>query len=137
KIYVPGAVNTTKTVVLRYKVLNALRFFPDHDELYWNVTGNEWEMAIENATARIELPASVTGLHAEAFTGGYGQRGQEAEVKVEGNVIQIRMQRPLFFHEGLTAVVFERTRPAAKSDYRAIRAARRLEPRRDGDAGGQ
>ena len=104
KIYVPGALNTTKTVVVRYKVLDALRFLPDHDELYWNVTGNEWEMAIENATARIELPAGVTGLHAEAFTGGYGQRGQEAEVKVEGNVVQIRMQRPLFFHEGLTAV---------------------------------
>src|SRR5579864_4700275 len=105
KIYVPDAVNTTKTVVVRYKVLNALRFLPDHDELYWNVTGNEWDMAIENATARIELPAGVTGLHAEGFTGGYGQRGQEAEVKVEGNVVQIRMQRPLFFHEGLTAVV--------------------------------
>ncbi|MGH9710888.1 MAG: DUF2207 domain-containing protein, partial [Candidatus Acidiferrales bacterium] len=105
KIYVPGAVNTTKTVVVRYKILDALRFFPDHDELYWNVTGNEWQMAIENATARIELPTGVTGLHAEAFTGGYGQRGQEAEVKVTGNVVQIRMQRPLFYHEGLTAVV--------------------------------
>jgi len=105
KIYVPGADNTTKTIVIRYEVLDGLRFFPDHDELYWNVTGNEWDMAIENATARIELPAGVTGLHAEAFTGGYGQRGQEAEVKVEGNVVQIRMQRPLAFHEGLTAVV--------------------------------
>src|SRR5579864_9849162 len=29
KIYVPGAVNTTKTVVVRYKVLDALRFFPE------------------------------------------------------------------------------------------------------------
>ncbi|HEV2617350.1 MAG TPA: DUF2207 domain-containing protein [Candidatus Acidoferrales bacterium] len=105
KIYVPGAVNTTKTIVIRYKVLDALRFFPDHDELYWSVTGNEWEMAIENATARIELPSGVTGLHAEAFTGGYGQRGQEADVRVTGNIVQIRMQRPLFFHEGLTAVV--------------------------------
>jgi len=105
KIYVPGAANTTKTVVIRYEVLDALRFFPDHDELYWNVTGNEWDMAIENATARIELPEGVTGLHAEAFTGGYGERGQEANVKVAGNIVQIRMQRPLAFHEGLTAVV--------------------------------
>ena len=105
KIYVPGADNTTKTIVIRYEVLDGLRFFSDHDELYWNVTGNEWQMAIESATARIELPAGVTGLHAEAFTGGYGQRGQDADVKVEGNVVQIRMQRPLAFHEGLTAVV--------------------------------
>ena len=105
KIYVPGADNTTKTIVIRYEVLDALRFFPDHDELYWNVTGNEWQMPIDSATARIELPAGVTGLHAEAFTGGYGERGRDADVKVEGNVVQIRMQRPLTFHEGLTAVV--------------------------------
>jgi hypothetical protein len=105
KIYVPNAVNATRTIIIRYKALDALRFFPDHDELYWNITGNEWEAPIENATARIELPAGVTGLHATAFTGGYGSRGQEADVKVTGNVVEVRTQRPLFYHEGLTAVV--------------------------------
>lgn len=105
KIYVPNAVNATRTIVIRYRALDALRFFSDHDELYWNVTGNEWEAPIENATAQIKLPAGVTGLHATAFSGGFGSRGQDAEVKVNGNVVQLRMQRPLFYHEGLTAVV--------------------------------
>ncbi|MGB6875183.1 MAG: DUF2207 domain-containing protein [Candidatus Acidiferrales bacterium] len=105
KIYLPGTEDTTRTIVIRYKALDALRFFPDHDELYWNVTGNETDAPVENSSARIELPAGVTGLHAEAFTGGYGQRGQEADVKVSGNVVEIQMQRPLFYHEGLTAVV--------------------------------
>lgn len=104
KIYVPNAVNATRTVIIRYRVLDAIRFFADHDELYWNITGNEWDEPIENATARIELPTGVTGLHATAFSGTFGSRGQEAEVKVEGNVVQVRMQRPLFYHEGLTAV---------------------------------
>lgn len=105
KIYVPDAVDTTRTVVIRYRALDALRFFADHDELYWNITGNEWEAPIENATARIELPSGVTGLHATAFAGGFGSRGQDADVKVENNVVQVRMQRPLQYHEGLTAVV--------------------------------
>jgi uncharacterized membrane protein len=105
KIYVPGAEDTTKTIIVSYKALDALRFFPDHDELYWNVTGNETDATVENASARIELPAGVTGLHAEAFTGGYGSRGQEADVKISGNAVEIRMQRPLYYHEGLTAVV--------------------------------
>ncbi|HKW87460.1 MAG TPA: DUF2207 domain-containing protein [Candidatus Acidoferrales bacterium] len=105
KIYVPNAVNATRTIEIRYRVLDALRFFPDHDELYWNITGNEWEVPIENATARIELPTGVTGLHATAFSGAFGSRGQDADVKVEGSVVQVRMQRPLFYHEGLTAVV--------------------------------
>ena len=105
KIYLPGAEDTTKTIVIHYEALDALRFFADHDELYWNVTGNETDAPVENASARIELPAGVTGLHAEAFTGGYGQRGQEATVNVSGNVVSVQMQRPLFYHEGLTAVV--------------------------------
>ncbi len=46
-----------------------IRFFEDHDELYWNVTGNEWENPIDLVTARIELPDGVTGLHAIAYTG--------------------------------------------------------------------
>lgn len=105
KIYVPNAEDATRTIVIRYKALDALRFFPDHDELYWNVTGNETDATVENASARIELPAGVTGLHAEAFTGGYGERGQDATVKISDNVVEIQMQRPLAYHEGLTAVV--------------------------------
>src|SRR5580704_16018208 len=38
KIYVPAAEDATRTIVLHYRVLDALRFFQDHDELYWNVT---------------------------------------------------------------------------------------------------
>ena len=38
KIYVPAAEDATRTILLHYRVLDALRFFADHDELYWNVT---------------------------------------------------------------------------------------------------
>ena len=105
KIFVPDAEDTTRTIVIRYKALDALRFFPDHDELFWNVTGNETDAPIENASARIELPAGTTGIHAEAFTGGYGSRGHDADVKISGTVVELRMQQALSYHEGLTAVV--------------------------------
>ena len=49
KIWIPGAVDTVKTVVVRYRVLNGLKFFEEHDELYWNVTGDEWDVPIERA----------------------------------------------------------------------------------------
>src|SRR3954465_13423457 len=35
KIYVPGAQDTVKTVVITYSAPNATRFFDDHDEFYW------------------------------------------------------------------------------------------------------
>ncbi|MFZ0523524.1 MAG: DUF2207 domain-containing protein [Candidatus Acidiferrales bacterium] len=105
KIYVPAAEDATRTIVLHYRVLDAIRFFADHDELYWNVTGDEWENPINLVTARVELPAGVTGLHAIAYTGIIGSRAQDAQVGANDNVVDIRSLRRLGYHEGLTAVV--------------------------------
>src|ERR1700723_743235 len=105
KIYVSAAEDATRTIVLHYRVLDALRFFQDHDELYWNVTGNDWENAIELVTAHIELPAGVTGLHAVAYTGVTGSRAEDARVEISDKVVDIRSTRRLGYRQGLTAVV--------------------------------
>jgi hypothetical protein len=91
--------------MLHYRVLDAIRFFEDHDELYWSVTGNDWEVPIEFASAHLGLPAGVTGLHAVAYTGATGSRAQDAVVEVHDNFVDIHTTRPLSFHQGLTAVV--------------------------------
>jgi uncharacterized membrane protein YgcG len=105
KIWVPGAADTTRTVILRYRVRNALRFFDEHDELYWNITGDEWEVPILEATAAIHLPPAVTGLRAVAFTGGYGSREQAARVEPGLSDVTVETQRRLNFREGLTVAV--------------------------------
>ena len=105
KIWVPSARDTARTVVLRYRARNGLRFFENHDELYWNVTGDEWDVPIGAASARIELPAGATGVRATAFNGVYGATAQDAEVVVEGTTVRVTLPGPLGFREGLTAVV--------------------------------
>jgi uncharacterized membrane protein len=105
KIYVPNAEDATHTIQLHYTVANALRFFPDHDELYWNVTGNDWDEPLENTSASIVLPTGTTGLHALAFTGNYGSKSQDATVVTTGPRVDVHMTRTLEFHEGLTVVV--------------------------------
>jgi uncharacterized membrane protein YgcG len=105
KIYVPGARDAVRTVVLHYRVRNGLKFFEDHDELYWNVTGDEWDVPIESASAQVLLPPHVTGIRALDFTGAYGSRARDAEVTVSDNSVNVTMQRPLAFHEGLTVVI--------------------------------
>jgi uncharacterized membrane protein len=104
KISVPGAQDATKTVMLHYRILNAIRFFDDHDELYWNVTGGEWDAPIRTASAKIELPEGVTGLHATAFTGAYGSRETDAQAEATGNTVQVTANHPLSYREGLTVV---------------------------------
>lgn len=105
KIWVPGAQDATHTVVLKYRALNGLRFFEDHDELYWNVTGDEWDVPIEAASARIVLPEGAVNVRALAFNGAYGATARDAVVSTGRNTVQLRMPHQLDFHEGLTAVV--------------------------------
>ncbi|MCL4523310.1 MAG: DUF2207 domain-containing protein [Acidobacteria bacterium] len=105
KIWVPGAEDAVRTIMIRYTVPNALLFFEDHDELYWNITGDEWDVPIQDAGAVIQLPAGATGIRTLAFTGGYGSKEHDADVTVNGNEIIFKMRRNLAFREGLTAVV--------------------------------
>src|SRR5712691_1508051 len=105
KIWIPGALDAERTVVLHYRATNGLRFFDEHDELYWNVTGDEWEVPIQAATAEIELPPATTGTRATAFNGVYGGTAQDASIQMNGNIVRIAMPHPLGYHEGLTAVV--------------------------------
>ena len=87
KVWLPGAQDTTKTLILTYRVANGLRYFEDHDELYWNVTGDEWDVSIESAAARVLLPGKATGVNALAVIGAYGAREQQADVRIEGSEI--------------------------------------------------
>ena len=105
KIYVPDAVNASRTVVLHYHVLDGLRFFPDHDELYWNVTGSSWDVPLQAASAEIDLPDGATGIRTLAFTGAYGSNSQDADIVEAANHITVRTRHSLRFHEGLTAVI--------------------------------
>jgi uncharacterized membrane protein len=109
KVYVPGAQDTHKTIVIEYSISDALRFFEDHDELYWNVTGDEWDMPIQSAHARVLLPEGTTGIRANVFTGAYHSRAQEADSEIVGNGVEVRTRHPLGYHEGLTiAVAFDK-----------------------------
>ncbi|MGZ4898592.1 MAG: DUF2207 domain-containing protein [Candidatus Angelobacter sp.] len=106
KIYVPGATNATRTVNIEYSVANGTRFFEDHDEFYWNVTGNDWPVPIEQATAIIFFPAETSGrLRAQAAEGVYGSN-QRGTASVEGPSASFATTGPLPMRGGLTADVY-------------------------------
>jgi uncharacterized membrane protein len=104
KIWVPGAADATRTVKVQYRVSNALRFFDEHDELYWNVTGDEWEVPIESVSAIVRLPAGASGVRATAFRGAYGST-ERSDVSVESDAVLVQTSRGLGMREGLTLVV--------------------------------
>src|SRR5256714_11984185 len=109
KIYIPNPDNSTQTISIEYTVSDALRFFEDHDELYWYVTGDEWDIPIQAASARIILPEGATNIRTNAFTGAYRSRAQDADVDIAGNGVEMRTRAPLRLHEGVTvAIAFDK-----------------------------
>ncbi|MDP3997727.1 MAG: DUF2207 domain-containing protein [Candidatus Andersenbacteria bacterium] len=58
--------------VISYAVTGVLRAYEGFDELYWNVTGNEWEVPINEARATVTVPVPV--LRAACYKGVYGSK---------------------------------------------------------------
>ena len=108
RIWVPGAQDATRRVVLRYQVRGGLRFFAEdaeegyHDELYWNVTGQGWEMPIEAVRARVVLPPEAAGLQVWGYTGREGATEEAVDTRVAGNEVEVETTRVLREREGLT-----------------------------------
>jgi uncharacterized membrane protein len=107
KIYIPDAVDATRTVKIAYRVRNGTRFFDGYDEFYWNVTGNDWPVPIDHAAASVHFPASASeSLRAQAFTGVYGSTEHNATATVNGSDVEFATSNPLPMRGGLTIDVY-------------------------------
>lgn len=99
-IYVLG----NQTYVITYKVENALLFFNDHDEIYWNITGNYWQAPIKEASADVTLNVKNKSekLWAACYTGAYGSRRSDCSFKTFDNSAEFHTIKNLHTGEGLT-----------------------------------
>ena len=99
----PGSIHTYEIV---YRTDRQMGFFADHDELYWNVTGNGWVFAMDQVTARVLLPEDIprASIKLEAYTGTSGANGRDYEAKLEDGAPLFTTTRALGSHEGLTIV---------------------------------
>ncbi len=107
KIYIPDAVDATRVVNIDYSVRNGVRYFDDYEEFYWNVTGNDWPVPIDHASAFVVLPDSAAGgLRAQAFTGAYGSKESAADAQVDGANVAVETTRGLPMRGGLTIDIY-------------------------------
>lgn len=67
------------TYTLTYSTNRQIGFFADHDELFWNVTGNGWIFPIERSSASVRLPRSIPPdqVHLGGYTGPQGSLAQD------------------------------------------------------------
>jgi uncharacterized membrane protein YgcG len=91
-----------------YKTDRQVGYFADHDEFYWNVTGNGWIFPIDNASAKVTLPGSVESelLKASGYTGVQGSKAADLSMQTEMSSATFMTTKSLNASEGLT-IVFE------------------------------
>lgn len=90
-----------------YESYGHVGFFDGYDELYWNVTGNEWVFDIEKASATITLPDSTSVINNWCYTGKAGSTATECTSKISTNRNSITFESNRSFRagEGLTVAV--------------------------------
>ncbi|WP_210321383.1 DUF2207 domain-containing protein [Devosia beringensis] len=95
---------------ITYTMSRMARAFADHDELYWNVTGNYWIFPIVSAAASVTLPDGAVITDLAGYTGPLGSTEQAvASKRNSDNAASFRATRPLAAGEGLTiAVAFDK-----------------------------
>jgi uncharacterized membrane protein len=91
------------TYTLTYRVEGALNAFPDHDELYWNAIGDDWQAPIEHARVMVTAPSSIQRVR--CFQGYEGSTEPCARASSDGSEASFRPGRALSPFEGLTVVV--------------------------------
>lgn len=99
----------TVTYTLLYKIQNAINNFPEHDEFYWNVTGNEWAVPLERVRVEVSLPSDApeSSISHAAYAGVFGSHNQGGVVvnKEGSRKVIYETTRALSPHEGLTVVL--------------------------------
>ncbi len=91
------------TYIIHYRVDNVILFFPDHDELYWNIVGNGWDADIKDISATVTLSSKKETKEkwASCYTGPFGSKEMKCGYKPSGNTIHFT-SRDLMPYEGFT-----------------------------------
>lgn len=91
---------------IRYRTNRAINFFDDHSELYWNVTGNEWPVIIEQSSFSLKMPPEILKYPPKAacYTGPYGSPAAECKTNSFDRFVTFSSSRALLPGEGFTIV---------------------------------
>jgi len=104
----PGKfVEGRQVYVIEYSVENAVLSFPDHDELYWNITGNGWDVPIGSVSTYVAVAAGDRPLEmrTRCYTGPRGSREQACTDSSSRNGATFVSTRAFGPGEGMTVVL--------------------------------
>ncbi|WP_323015983.1 DUF2207 domain-containing protein [Devosia sp.] len=96
--------------VITYTMTRMARSFEDHDELYWNATGNYWIFPILRSSARVHLPPGAVIDQMVGYTGVAGASERAVTLtRISDSEAVITTNRALGPGEGMSfAISFQK-----------------------------
>ncbi len=87
-----------------YTLRNVISFYNDHDELYWDVNGDQWEQSFQNVSVTLHLPKDLKTKQQLCYAGAFGSTNSDCTVSKNGSSINISTTKPLEPRRTLTYV---------------------------------
>lgn len=93
--------------IIKYKVGGALGYYQTFDELYWNVTGNDWQIPMSQVSVEITfIPSSNIednqNYSVKCFSGPVGSTNSDCQTRTVGNEMLISSPKEYLPGDGLT-----------------------------------
>ena len=89
---------------ISYTVENVITFYEDHDELYWDVNGDQWNQPFLEVDLTLRTTAELVDPRSKCFTGVFGAETSNCEIVDEANKFSIVTTKRLSPRETLTYV---------------------------------
>jgi uncharacterized membrane protein YgcG len=111
RVYFGSADVTLEPSIYSYEFIyhtdRQVGYFADHDELYWNVTGNGWVFPIDQVSASIYLPNNLSpeSLKAYGYTGAFGSKASDLVANIADNGATYESTKQMSIREGMTVVL--------------------------------
>jgi uncharacterized membrane protein len=85
-------VTGAQSYTIDYTLSNVITFYDNHDELYWDVNGDQWDQPVTDVSMRLHLPPDVTlsSDQPTCFAGVYGSLENNCDITVTENELMAR-----------------------------------------------
>ncbi len=99
-------VTGTQQYTIDYTLRNVISFYDDHDELYWDVNGDQWDQTFQHVAVNLHLPSELKTNHPTlCYAGSYQSTATDCAIATNANNINIATTKALGPKQTLTYVV--------------------------------
>jgi len=90
---------------IEYTLRNVISFYKDHDELYWNVNGDQWQQSFRQVAVTVVLPKGLNQTKQPVcYTGAYNSTARDCTISTSDGIINSATTGQLSANQTLTYV---------------------------------